>query len=378
MSKRSDIWNHFEDIGDGKARCKLCHADIRCRGGSISSLWKHIEMKHTHVVSPKLQASTAAVSNSSLTVLSMFSKTNITSAHSEKLSDLITTMITTDTLPINHFRGGSWIQRAYGVCGAGLHCAKTITNRLESRYAKVKEKVSKMQVPTLALTTDCWTSGATESFISQIAHYACTISFIMKSLVMAMRQFDGRHTGPHIKAKMEEMMTEWGVAGKMSTVVHDNAANMNLASAQSNNWNPLGCSSHTLQLAVNHSLEKSTVTDVISHASRLVPHFRHSVIATGAICKQYERMGQSHPLKKLMLYSKTRWNNAFDMSLRIHENRWTVSAILADPLVTKPTQAKVVKIPNEDLPCLGTDKVGYSDTISGGECQCFHCAAIHC
>jgi len=106
------------------------------------------------------------------------------------------------------------------------------------------------------------------------------------------------------------------------------------------------CSSHTLQLAVNHSLEKSKVTDVISHASRLVAHLRHSVVATRSLCKQQETMGL--PLKKLMLYSKTRWNSAFDMLLRLHENRWTVSAVLADPLVTKPAQVKAVEIPNEE------------------------------
>jgi len=108
MSKRSDIWNHFEDIGDGKARCKLCRADIGCRGGSTSSLWKHMEMKHTHVLSPKLQMSTAAASKSSLTMPGMFSKTNITSARSEKLSDLIATMITIDTLPISFVEGAGF------------------------------------------------------------------------------------------------------------------------------------------------------------------------------------------------------------------------------------------------------------------------------
>jgi len=94
-------------------------------------------------------------------------------------------------------------------------------------------------------------------------------------------------------------MMEWDIAGKTITMVHDNAANMNLASALSDNWKLLGCSSHTLQLAVNHSLEKSKVTDFISHASRLVAHFYHSVVATQALCKQQERIGL--PLKKLTL-----------------------------------------------------------------------------
>jgi hypothetical protein len=39
MSKRirSDIWDRFEDVGNNKARCKLCRQDIGYRGGSTSS-----------------------------------------------------------------------------------------------------------------------------------------------------------------------------------------------------------------------------------------------------------------------------------------------------------------------------------------------------
>jgi len=57
MSKRSDIWNHVDDIGgDDKARCKFCRAEIGYRGGSTSAFWKHVESKHTHAVQPKLQS----------------------------------------------------------------------------------------------------------------------------------------------------------------------------------------------------------------------------------------------------------------------------------------------------------------------------------
>jgi hypothetical protein len=34
---RSDIWDRFEDVGNNKARCKLCRQDIGYRGGSTSS-----------------------------------------------------------------------------------------------------------------------------------------------------------------------------------------------------------------------------------------------------------------------------------------------------------------------------------------------------
>ena len=61
---------------------------------------------------------------------------------------------------------------------------------------------------TVALMTDCRTSGATESFISLTVHYLCANIFTMKSWVLASRQCDERHTGPRIKEKQEEMISE--------------------------------------------------------------------------------------------------------------------------------------------------------------------------
>ena len=85
---------------------------------------------------------------------------------------------------------------------------------------------------------------------------------------------------------------------------------------------------------------------MITSASHLVAHFRHSSIATAALYKQQEKMNL--PRKKLMLHSKTRWNSAFDMLQRLRENRWAVSAVLADPAITKSTKGKSLKIANDE------------------------------
>ena len=95
MSKRSDIWNNFESVVDGKARCKHYRIDISCRGGCTSSLWKHLESKHTPAVTPKLQSSSgeSSTSRSSYTVSGMFAKTSITASRAEKITGLIVRMI---------------------------------------------------------------------------------------------------------------------------------------------------------------------------------------------------------------------------------------------------------------------------------------------
>ena len=350
MSKRSDIWNNFEAVVDGKARCKMCRTDIGCRGGSTSSLWKHIENKHSHVVIPKLQSySGMSTTGGSCTVSGLFAKSSITTARSEKITDHIVRMIGLDTLTISFVEGEGFRQlMAYLEPAYVVPCARTVKKRLQNLHAAAKIKVREMlqQTPSISLTTDCWTSSATENYIAITAHYICPRSFSMVSWVLTTQQFEGRHTGINIRDKLQELMCEWGVEDKTSVMVHDNASNMNLASALSDKWNPLGCAAHSLNLAVTHSFENSGVTAVIASASRLVSHFRHSCIATSALAKQQEKMKLEQ--RKLKLYCKTRWNSAYDMLQRLTENRWAVSAVLSDPGITKPSTAKEIELSNED------------------------------
>jgi hypothetical protein len=284
----------------------------------------------------------------------VFAQTNISTARSEKLSSLIVKIIAQDTFtyqlcrghgrrsPIGHsgVEGTGFKQlMAYVEPAHVVPCANTVKNRPQLLYAKAKNKVRErlQDAPAVSMTTDCWTSSATECYISLSAHYVCTKSWTLASWVLATQSFDEHHTGFNIKNELEKLITDWGVTHKITTMVHDNAANMNLASELSDVWSPLACSAHTLQLAVNHAFDKSKVTDVIDASRSLVSHFRHSAVATAAFQKQQDFM--KLPKRKLMLHSKTRWNSAFDMLVRLQENRWAVSAVLTYQRITKPAQA---------------------------------------
>ena len=52
--------------------------------------------------------------------------------------------------------------------------------------------------------------------------------------------------------------------------------------------------------------------------------------------------------KKLIVYCKTRWNSAYDMLQRLVENRWAISAVLSDTVITKSGTAKVYECTNDD------------------------------
>jgi hypothetical protein len=214
----------------------------------------------------------------------MFGKTSITSARCEKINELIARMIAKDTLPISFVEGAGFKElMAYIAPGYVVPCAKSIKKHLQNLFATTKTKVRDMlqRTPWVSLTTDCWTSSAIESYISLTVHYASPQTFTMGSWVLTTQQFEGRHTGANIKEKLHEIMCEWGVDDKTSTMVHDNASNMTLASELTDKWQSLSCAAHNLNLAVTHSFDKSGVTTLISAASRMVSHFRHSSIATG-------------------------------------------------------------------------------------------------
>lgn len=354
-SKRSEIWNYFKQIEDSKVRCNLCHLDIGHRGGSTSALWKHLNNRHTYITAGKGSGSSgqsqytqsAAAAPPQPTISGMFTKSNITPMRCEKITFLIAKMIARDTLPINFVDGEGFKElMAYVEPAYVVPCAKTMKKRLQSMYSAAKDKVraNLADIQSVVLTTDCWTSTANDSYISLSAHYI-TSSLKMITTTLATEHFADRHTGENIKNKIESVMANWDIEDKTTAIVHDNAANMNLASSLSDKWRPIPCTAHTLQLAVNHALDKSGVNAVVSSACRLVSHFRHSTVATTALHKEQERMNL--PQKKLMLYCKTRWNSAYDMLLRLKENRWVVSAVLSDPRTTKPSQAKSLELSNE-------------------------------
>ncbi len=70
---------------------------------------------------------------------------------------------------------------------------------------------------------------------------------------------------------------------------HDNASNMNLVMELCELFpNDLGCTGHTLQLAIKSGL---VLPNVIDAARRVVSHFRHSAVATCALKIRQEQLG---------------------------------------------------------------------------------------
>ncbi|CAI6358589.1 unnamed protein product [Macrosiphum euphorbiae] len=51
--KRSDIWNHFTELEDSKAKCRYCSNKYSVAGGYFGNLRRHLKIVHPAVIISK-------------------------------------------------------------------------------------------------------------------------------------------------------------------------------------------------------------------------------------------------------------------------------------------------------------------------------------
>lgn len=77
----------------------------------------------------------------------------------------------------------------------------------------------------MALTTDCWTALTTENYITITCHYIDE-DWQVISAVLLTQSMPSRHTAENLAAKLIDAVETWGLNGKVSGCVHDNARNI--------------------------------------------------------------------------------------------------------------------------------------------------------
>ena len=102
-------------------------------------------------------------------------------------------------------------------------------------------------------------------------------------------------------------MEEWGLVDKGMAVVHVNAANVRRIGEGANAID-VGCAAHTLQLCVNAALDSPLICNMRAVATRLVGHFKHSMVASKGLESKQKQLGL--PEHKLIQAVKTRWNSS--------------------------------------------------------------------
>ena len=107
------------------------------------------------------------------------------------------------------------------------HVSARIRKDFEDRKAAVKRQL--LDNSSIALTTDIWTSRATQSFATTTAHFVDQ-HWNLTSCVLETVHFPGHHTGILISEKIKDALTKYDAApDQISAVIHDEAANAVLA-----------------------------------------------------------------------------------------------------------------------------------------------------
>ena len=120
----------------------------------------------------------------------------------------------------------------------------------------------------------------------------------MRSFILGTREFPGHHTGAAISDAITEICFEYNIENKVSTIVHDEAANMLLSlqilgnSADEEHFESISCNAHRLQLCLKKGLSADVIDRMVRCSSKLVGHFKHSALATNALTKRQEQMNE--------------------------------------------------------------------------------------
>ncbi|XP_051998856.1 E3 SUMO-protein ligase ZBED1-like [Xyrauchen texanus] len=204
-------------------------------------------------------------------------------------------------------------------------------NVLPQLYNKVKAKLVEdlSNAKFIALTTDGWTSRATQSFITITTHYI-TDNWVIANPVLQTRAVYESHTSDHLSEILQGAVAEWKIDRENATVpvTTDNAKNIvNAVNAAGFSPN-IRCFAHTVNLASQRGMSVNQMSRLLGRVRKVVTFFHRSTTAA-AVLKDKQEMLQL-PTHKLIQDVPTRWNSSYDMLERYLEQQAAVFSALTD------------------------------------------------
>lgn len=270
---------------------------------------------------------------------------SVTVKKQEMITESLVRYIAKDMLPLSSVDGIGFLEFMRTVSpNYEVPCRNTIKRRMLGLYLTEKNRVASdlNGIDFIALTTDCWTSRSNESYISITAH-GITNEWKIVNYIITTELMDERHTSINLKEKLLDIIKDWNIYIKVVCIVHDNAINIkNAVCSMAPDIKSRTCFAHSLQLCVNKGLEDKYIKDLLSTASSIVSHFKHSTVASKALLAAQKNLKIS--TNKLVQSVKTRWNSVYAMLVRLNDSRQAICSVLNDRTVTTRTTALTLEL----------------------------------
>lgn len=203
-----------------------------------------------------------------------------------------------------------------------LPCRSTVTKLVckelhEESAVSVQQDIT--ESASVSLTTDAWTSRATQSYITVTAH-VLDKAWNFRSYVLDTTIVADNHTADNLAEHLVSTMTRWHIHEKLTDiyVTTDNAANVVKACEVAKVCN-MPCFAHTINLAAQKGIGATQVSNALAHVRDVVKYFHRSTLAASALCEAQANADMPPPRLKLILDTKTRWNSTYDMVTRFKD-----------------------------------------------------------
>lgn len=217
-----------------------------------------------------------------------------------------------------------------------IPCRQTVRKEILKEYKLYASKLGEIirTIPSVALTTDTWTSRANRSYNVLTMHYIDPITFKLESLILDFAFFPTPHTGEYVAEYLWSICHFHGMLEKLQSITTDNGPNVvlgmklfkdKLLDKKKIRVVHIRCIAHTLNVVVSKGFEEF---------DPLLLKVRNLVIQVKNSPKQWETFQRYckevdiQPMP-LLLDVATRWNSTFVMLER---------AIMLAPAITEYTE----------------------------------------
>ncbi len=339
-SSRSYVWKYFQVKRDtGSAQCLLCNKTFTYNGGTTSNLLSHLQRKHPSSAKPGVKEGrqTQVPSIESYAKAQPRGSKICTHAVQLEITRILSRWPWLDMRPIAIVRDRglkellNFLEPNYQLPST-THVSALIKKNFEDGKAALSRQLR--AATSIALTTDIWTSKATQAFATTTGHFLDG-DWNLVSYVLETIHFPGSHTGIRISEQIKGSLTRCGLQpSQVSAVVHDEAANVVLAGKilwDSDEWESVVCAAHSLQNAVKGAVEKRAMQNLLAKCRRLVGHFKHSALATHGLEEKQTALGFK-PTRHVVQEVATRWNSTFHMLQRLVQLKQPIRLYLEDSM----------------------------------------------
>ena len=332
-AKRSVVWETFEEPKNNAVVCTICQKKFAYTGGT-TNLREHLKRFHPRVIGELTPDPIVYKPITEFLVSSPAASKTCSAATSTQITELLVDWISRDLRPLNILNdSGLQTLMEFIVPGYSIPSRTHVAKLVQRRHTEGKKQLKEVMksAPWIGLTTDCWSSKATQSFVTITAHFIDD-DWKLVSAVLTTSQFPGSHTGERIAQKLRQSIALFDVPeDKIAAIVQDEAANAVLAGSilhEECGWESCACAAHLLQTSIRHAIDSNrAVQNVLAACRRLVTHFKHSNQATEELLRIEAQMeiGQL----KLVQDVATRWNSGFFMLERVLKLRLPITAVLS-------------------------------------------------